>query len=158
MVRVAPNEVSFNSAQAWRDIYDFRQGKRCFTKSNFYEGGTFADQCGSIVSERDPDKHAQMRRYLSHAFSQRSLMEQEVIIAKLIDKFMGRLEARAVTGEEVDLTVWFNMMTFDIIGDLALGETFGGIESGMFTQKLRTDRLTMHKERRIPGFRVSPVR
>ncbi|KAF2492608.1 putative cytochrome P450 [Lophium mytilinum] len=130
VVRIAPNELSFNTAQSYRDIYDFRPGKRCFVKSDFYEGGTFADQCGSIVSERDPEKHGQMRRYLSHAFSQRSLLEQESLVARVINDFMDQLEKQAATGQEVDLTKWFNMMTFDIIGDLAFGETFHGIESG----------------------------
>lgn len=86
VVRIAPNELSFNSAQSWKDIHDFNgPGKRSLIKSNFYEGGTFADQCGSIVSERDPDKHGRMRRFLSNAFSQRSLLEQESIISGIVD-------------------------------------------------------------------------
>ena len=65
VVRTAPNELSFNSPSSWRDIYDFRQGHRPFIKSNFYDGGSFADQCGSIVSERSPTAHGRMRKLLS---------------------------------------------------------------------------------------------
>jgi cytochrome P450 len=130
VVRTAPNELSFNTAQAFKDIYDFGTGKRCLIKSDFYEGGTFADQCGSIVSERDPDKHGQMRRFLSHAFSQRSLAEQEPLIASVIDTFMRALEAKAKEGTVLDIAEWFNMMTFDIIGELAFGESFKGVETG----------------------------
>jgi cytochrome P450 len=111
VVRIAPNELSFNTAQSWKDIYDFGPNKRAFIKSNFYEGGTFADQCGSIVSERNPESHGQMRRLLSHAFSQRSLIEQESLIADVIDIFMRHLEKKADDREAIDFTEWYNMMT-----------------------------------------------
>jgi cytochrome P450 len=97
-------------------------------KSDFYEGGSFADQCGSIVSERDPVVHGRMRRDLSHAFSQKSLSEQEFIIARVIDRFIEKIQQS--NGEELDIVKWFTMATFDIIGDLAFGETFNGIETG----------------------------
>jgi hypothetical protein len=128
VVRVAPNELSFNTAQSWSNIYDFRPGHRTFIKSEFYEGGSFADQYGSIVSERDPTTHGKMRKYLSNAFSQRSLVEQEFIISGVTDRFIERIGELGVDG--LDIVKWFNMMTFDIIGDLAFGENFGGIESG----------------------------
>ena len=71
-----------------------------------------------------------MRKYLSNAFSHRSLVDQEDLIQAIIDKFMERLLGFAVEGRSFDIVQWFNMLTFDIIGDLAFGETFGGVESG----------------------------
>lgn len=130
MVRTAPNELSFNTANSWRDIYGFRQGHRPFVKSDFYDGGSFADQYGSIVSERDPAAHGRMRKYLSHAFSHRSLVEQEKLIHGIIDRFMERLQSFGTEEKTFDLVQWFNILTFDIIGDLAFGESFQGIESG----------------------------
>ena len=129
VVRTAPNELSFNTAQSWRDIYDFRLGHKTFVKSEFYEGGSFADQCGSIVSERDPGAHGKMRKDLSHAFSQKSLSEQEFIIARAVDKFIEKIQKDA--DEELDIVLWFNIVTFDIIGELAFGDSFDGIETGM---------------------------
>lgn len=128
VVRTAPNELSFNTAQSWKDIYDFRPGHRPYVKSIFYEGGSFADQCGSIVSERDPGVHGKMRKSLSHAFSQRSLIEQESLIATVVDRFINQIGR--IGGGGLNMVEWYTMMTFDIIGDLAFGETFGGIESG----------------------------
>ena len=128
MVRTAPNELSFNTAQSWKDIYDFRQGHRPFVKSEFYEGGSFADQCGSIVSERNPAVHSKMRKDMSAAFSQRSLLEQESLISSVVDQFVEKLGKIGTAGSNmVDL---YTMMTFDIIGDLAFGETFQGVETG----------------------------
>ncbi|EKG16266.1 hypothetical protein MPH_06520 [Macrophomina phaseolina MS6] len=132
VVRISPHELSFSTAQSWRDIYGQRVGHQPFIKSAFYDGGNFADQAHSIVSERDPAKHAAMRKYLSSAFSDRSLREQEHLVAKNVDAFTQRLGVLGGKGnaDGVDLTRWFNLLTFDIIGDLAFGESFGGIESG----------------------------
>ncbi len=127
IVRTAPNELSFNTAQSWKDIYDFRQGHLIFIKSDFYDGGSFADRCGSIVSERDPQVHGVMRKYVSHAFSLRSLTEQESLISKSVDAFIRRTGEDGAKG--IDIVMAFTLMSFDIIGDLGFGETFQGIES-----------------------------
>ncbi|RYP61516.1 hypothetical protein DL770_009770 [Monosporascus sp. CRB-9-2] len=148
VVRTAPNELSFNSAQSWKDIYGFRQGHQAFIKSEFYDGGSFASRgMHSIVSERDPEVHGHMRRYISHAFSDRSLSEQEPLIAKTIDKFILRVGRKGASEKGFDIGKSFEMMTFDIIGDLAFGETFGGMESGALTQGALADVL-----KRFPTF------
>ena len=136
MVRTAPNELSFSSAQSWKDIYQQRKGRSTFIKSSFYDGGNFANQAHSIVSERDPAKHAAMRKYLSNAFSDRSLKEQEYIIAGIIDKFVSQVEARGSGPAGIDLTLWFNLMTFDVIGELAFGKVFGGLDAGRSSSRV----------------------
>jgi cytochrome P450 len=132
VVRTSPNELSFSSAGSWRDIYGFRQGHKPFVKSSFYDGGSFADRAHSIVSERDPIVHAQMRKYLSHAFSDRSLKEQEGLVAEAVNLFIRQLGVHASRPEGTDLVKWFNLTTFDIIGSLAFGEAFGGLTSGRY--------------------------
>lgn len=82
------------------------------------------------MSERDPKAHRQMRKYLSNAFSERSLAEQESLIADIVDRFIVQIGGER-GGEGLNLVQWFNMLTFDIIGSLAFGETFGGVETGM---------------------------
>ncbi|KAI1771516.1 putative cytochrome P450 [Hypoxylon cercidicola] len=127
VVRVAPNELSFNTAQSFRDIYGFRPGHKTFVKSTFYEGGNFASKgVGSIVSERDPVAHAQMRRFLSHAFSNSSLLEQEELVTESVDCFVRVMKAKV--GQRLDIADLFERMTFDIIGNLAFGQTFGALE------------------------------
>lgn len=133
IVRTAPNELSFNSAVAWKDIYASRPGHQTFIKSEFYDGGSFASRgVHSIVSERDCHLHGDMRRYLSQAFSDRALGEQEDLICESINRFIELLPTR---GDRYDIGKAYEMLTFDIIGDLAFGETFGAIESGMFARK-----------------------
>ncbi|XXH01255.1 hypothetical protein Hte_007609 [Hypoxylon texense] len=128
VVRVAPNELSFNTAQSFRDIYGFRPGHKTFVKSAFYEGGSFAAKgVHSIVSERDPVVHGQMRRLLSHAFSNSSLLEQEELVTESADLFIRRMTEKV--GQRVDIADLFERMAFDIIGNLAFGETFGALET-----------------------------
>ena len=75
-------------------------------------------------------KHAKMRKYFLHSFSDRGLLEQESLITTIIDCFIEKIRERGAEG--LDFCQEFEMLTFDIIGSLAFGETFGGIESGMF--------------------------
>ncbi|KAL2043871.1 hypothetical protein N7G274_003391 [Stereocaulon virgatum] len=130
VVRTAPDELSFNTAQSWRDIYGIRKGHETFIKSEFYDGGNFAAEALSIVSERNPTRHSEMRKSLSSAFSDRSLREQEYLIAEVVDQFIDMLDSGGDGGIELDLVNAFNLTTFDIIGSLAFGESFGGVASG----------------------------
>lgn len=135
VVRVAPNELTFTSAQSWQDIYNFRPGHKPFTKGAFYEGGNFTGRgVTSIVSEQNPQIHANMRRMIASSFSLTSLVEQEEIVGASIDRFIELFKTKTVEqGEIFDLTKAYESMTFDIVGDLAFGETFGALESGELT-------------------------
>lgn len=86
-----------------------------------------------------------MRKYLSSAFSERSLREQEYLVAEVVDQFVEEIDSGSgqregkgegeggepgVLGAEVELVNMFNLTTFDIIGSLAFGESFGGLKAG----------------------------
>lgn len=132
-MRTAPNDLSFNTAQSWKDIYGFRPGHKTFIKSSFYDGGSFATHgVHSIVSERDPENHGSMRKLLSHAFSERSLSEQEDLVTGSIDKFMDIAQEKCGMTDGWDIVESFKRLAFDIIGDLAFGETFGGLDGGTY--------------------------
>lgn len=120
--------------QSWKDIYGLRQGHKTFIKSAFYDEGSFAGRgVHSIVSERDPTVHGKMRKLLSHAFSSQSLQKQETLVAKTIDRFVDIVGSRGALGKGgFDITNAYEMMTFDIIGDLAFGETFQAMETREF--------------------------
>lgn len=130
VVQVAPNELSFSTAGSWRDIYGIRKNIGPFIKSEFYDGGNFAADASSIVSEQDPKSHAEMRKYLASAFSDRSLNAQEPLIAESVDRFVEKIGEAGQGPRGTDLVIWYNLTTFDIIGSLAFGQDFGGIESG----------------------------
>ncbi|CAI0645612.1 unnamed protein product [Colletotrichum noveboracense] len=126
-----PGPFTAKFSNSWKDIYDKRKGHSPFIKSDFYDGGNFAAEAHSIVSVRDPDEHAQMRRYLRDAFSDRSLREQEYLISQVIDHFIDRIGEEGGKPDGIDIVMWFNLTTFDIIGSLAFGQSFGGVSSGL---------------------------
>lgn len=132
IVRVAPNELSFNSVESWKAIYgNTIPDKPMPVKSSFYDiyGAGFRKLC--IGSERNPQKHAEMRKMLSPAFSQRSLLEQEIIISGVVDQFVRLIGERApFDSKGINMTKWFEIVTFDILGEMAFGESFGGLDRG----------------------------
>lgn len=130
VVRVAPNEVSFNTAQSWKDIYGQKPGRQVFIKGTFYDGGNFAGNgISSIISERRPEVHKEMRNSLAGAFSDRAIVEQESLVATSVDKLIRLVGIKGSTEKGVDISTLFESMTFDITGDLAFGETFGALDS-----------------------------
>ncbi|PYI24529.1 putative cytochrome P450 [Aspergillus violaceofuscus CBS 115571] len=129
--RVSPNELSFASVASWKDIYGHRAaGQIPFVKSQFYEiyGAGFDSLC--IGSERDPQRHARMRKSLSPAFSPRSLNDQEAIVSQCIDRFVSRVGEPELNAVGLNMTKWYEMVAFDVLGELAFGESFHSIEDG----------------------------
>jgi cytochrome P450 len=89
----------------------------------------------SILSANDAD-HARYRRLLSHAFSRTALREQEYLPMAYIDLLVRRLGETLSSSKKgcavVDMVQWFNFTTFDIVGDLALGESFNCLEESKY--------------------------
>ena len=80
----------------------------------------------------DNETHARQRRALSHGFSQQALWGQEEIVQSFITKLMNNIEGFAQQRKSFNIVDWFNFMTFDVIGDLAFGESFGCLDKGDF--------------------------
>lgn len=106
-------------------------GKQTMTKSDFYEmyGAGFRSLC--IGSERNPQRHGQMKKSLSAAFSTKALAEQERIVMMVIDDFVARIGQDGGPGTGgLNMTKWYEMCAFDILGEMAFGESFNCIETG----------------------------
>ncbi|GAB1317188.1 Isotrichodermin C-15 hydroxylase [Madurella fahalii] len=127
VVRVAPWELSYISAQAWKDIYTGQKGKEPMPSNTIY-GENELEFFGafSVMWQSTSEGHTRHRRILAPAFSDKSLREQEPIITKHVACLMQRMRERA--GTTVNLIDWFNFTAFDIIGDLTFGESFGCLE------------------------------
>ncbi|RYP13362.1 hypothetical protein DL765_006903 [Monosporascus sp. GIB2] len=127
VVRVSPKELSFASVESYEDIYGLpRAGRQHFVKSDFYDIYGSAYKTGCIGSERDPGTHAQKKRNLAAAFTARALAAQEDIVQQYLDTFVekiGPLSTKNAKG--LNITKWFEMATFDILGEMAFGESFG---------------------------------
>ncbi|CAG8975282.1 hypothetical protein HYALB_00008066 [Hymenoscyphus albidus] len=85
----------------------------------------------STVLSNEED-HKRMRRLQAHAFSEKALRAQEFVLDSYVDKLIKSLREKAATpaSSVVDMVLWYNCTTFDILGDLAFGQSFGGLEEG----------------------------
>lgn len=83
-----------------------------------------------IGSERDPQNHARMKKSLSPAFSTKALMEQEEIIQRCVDGFVDKVGHESKRERGINVSDWYEMIAFDILGEMAFGETFHCVENG----------------------------
>ncbi|KAF2217523.1 hypothetical protein CERZMDRAFT_108242 [Cercospora zeae-maydis SCOH1-5] len=129
VVRISPNEASLTSADtAWPDLYGFRTGRLAGTQNNPKDPAWYPSAANGVpsIGLADDVDHSKRRRVLSHAFSERALAEQEPLIQKYVDQLVDRLAEHASSrSAPVDLTKWYNWITFDTVADLIFGAPFG---------------------------------
>lgn len=109
VVRFDNDTLSFTTAQAWKDIYGYGHGQNQWPKQNFGR----AKAVDHIISANDVN-HARYRRSLSHAFSEQALRLQEDLIKGYVDMLIDSLREEAENDRNVDMTMWYNLTTFDI--------------------------------------------
>lgn len=129
VVRVLPNELSFNAASAWQDIYTVRSGHQLPTKDPQIvvpsDEGAY-----NIVTTPNIADHARYRRTLNAGFSEKAVRKQEHIVKGHLDLLIARLYKRVSDEADrpQDLVFWLTLLTFDIIADLTFGESLHGLE------------------------------
>ena len=73
-----------------------------------------------------------MRRLLSHAFSEKALSAQVPLVNSYVDLLINNLHRKAKEGSGstiVDIVKWYNYTTFDVLGELAFGDSFGCLQN-----------------------------
>ncbi|KAK6064947.1 tubulin alpha chain [Seiridium cupressi] len=81
---------------------------------------------GQLEMENRSREHGKLRRTLAHGFSEKALRDQQPLIKKYADLFVQRLHEKcADESAALNITAWYNFTTFDVIGVLAFGESFG---------------------------------
>ncbi|KAG8408382.1 hypothetical protein J3459_017854 [Metarhizium acridum] len=112
------------------------------------------------VLTADRKTHARQRRLLSHAFSEKALREQEPILQTYCTKLCAQLEESCRSGP-VDLFDWYTFATFDLVGDLAFGKSFGCLEAGMaspFVESIKTGSQELMVNQMLRYYRVMFLR
>jgi hypothetical protein len=142
VVRIAPDELSYATGDAWNDIYAWQttqNGDRyqLIKHPLLYTAPATTGVHGIITTPSDKD-HGRMKRNLSHGFSDKSLRDQEPLIMHYISLLIEKLKERCYVEEKtnsegehekgrdgvLDIVAWYNFTNFDIIGDLTFGESF----------------------------------
>ncbi|KAK4555501.1 hypothetical protein LTR86_007253 [Recurvomyces mirabilis] len=132
VVRVSPNELSFASAEAWKDVYGHkRSGQQYFVKDPaFYK---FGDAVGDIINA-DDDSHARQRRIFANAFSDRALKMQEPLFLTYVNQLVAKLHEKFSQHpkEKINMVNMYNFTTFDVMGDLTFGEPLGLLQDSSY--------------------------
>lgn len=140
VVRYSPGELSFTTPAAWRDIYGFREHALVKDPSFYGLIHLSRDRSHSIFTA-DGEQHPRVRKALSYAFSERALRDQEPYVAKYVDLLILRLRELASphpgSSGVVDLVEWYNFTTFDIIGELAIAQSFGCLRGSRYHEWVR---------------------
>jgi cytochrome P450 len=126
IVRLAPNELSFIQGKAWKDIYGYHSGYEMTKEEGFYKPMGHREPDNIITASRE--RHTQIRRSISHGFSERAMRGQEPIIGGYVDLMISRLAEKSKEGP-VDMVAWLNYATFDIITSLGLGHDLKNLEN-----------------------------
>jgi cytochrome P450 len=131
-VRIGPDSVCFNKADAWTDIYTQQAGKGIFPKDPLrHTRELWINGAPDVFTAEDKD-HPRLRRLLNPAFSPKAIREQEPLVQANVALLIKRLQDQIGPDSTacVDMNKWMNWTTFDLIGDLAFGESFGCLRDG----------------------------
>ncbi|KXJ90430.1 cytochrome P450 3A17 [Microdochium bolleyi] len=123
IVRTGPNALSVDGGIAWPQVYAHRSGKPEYPKL----AGYFGPENDKSIIMAPRDNHRRQRRHLAHAFSEAALTEQQAYVLKYVNLIMNKFSEHADQAKNLNIVDWLNFMTFDIIGDLAFGESFGSL-------------------------------
>lgn len=137
VVRLGPNHLSYTDARALREIYGHRiaVGSQEISKADAVANSIEALPRHIINAERD--EHQRLRRALSHGFSDGAIRSQEPIIARHVDRLVAGLRQEAVASSAaadgsprmLNMEAWMNWTTFDVVGELVFGLSFGSLKS-----------------------------
>jgi cytochrome P450 len=129
VVRVAPNELSFSDPNAWNDI----MGHRKKGQGENGKDSVFWERQPHAIIGADRENHTKIRRVLAHGFSNQAMVDQQPLIGHYVDLLIERLREKSKNGTEpLNMVSWYNWTTFDIIGDLVFGESFGCLDSSSY--------------------------
>ena len=131
VVRVAPNELSFATPDASRDVYATRSGQKPFAKNSMWYKPP-PGQVLSLITTSSQTDHARMRGLLRGAFTEKALRDQSHIIEYYVKLLISSLREKASSGVSVNMVDWVNYTTFDIIGDLGFGEPFDCLRNNAY--------------------------
>lgn len=115
-VRIGPDTLSISDA----DVHEaaFGPGTK-FRKASWYDGPKPFD---SMHTTRDKAMHDRRRRVWAPAFSDKALREYEPKVRAHNHELLGQIRKRE--NQPVDVSMWFNLYSFDVMGQLAFGKDY----------------------------------
>jgi cytochrome P450 len=130
IVRLGPSEVSFIDAAAWKDIYSLKRYKQIERCPKSFPALTPNGAKFDLLTY-SPSDHAKYRKILNPSFSEKATKEYEPTIHQNTDNMILKLSTNVHDGNcRINITKWFQWLTFDIVGDVVWGDPFDCITEG----------------------------
>ncbi|KAJ9155414.1 Pisatin demethylase [Pleurostoma richardsiae] len=135
-VRIGPNEVIFNSKEAYDIIYGAGSP---YGKSDFYWTMGYPPRfdwrlrrnvpdCLHLLCEFDPARYKLQRRLIGPTYSTSNMRRHEGAVDGVLERFVSKL--RSMAGEEVDLMEWMHLLSLECLTAATLSQTPKWIEEG----------------------------
>ncbi|KAK3625225.1 hypothetical protein LTR56_012019 [Elasticomyces elasticus] len=138
VVRIGPNELSFSDVSVVNQIYGQQTAFMKAPASQDEEPGTIYESMSlqplGIFSLREKAAHSHRRSLLSHAFSQQNINDCTALIMQKVDLLVEMFEKDV--SRQPDVFLRFRLFALDVVGELFLGSSFGGLEAGTAPQFL----------------------
>lgn len=83
----------------------------------------------ALFGEPSDAKHRKLRKILSHNFSDRGIRESEQVLLRNVSHMVKQLVMTLNNAPQraLDMVVWYQNVTTDIIGELLTNETFDAV-------------------------------
>ncbi|PCD22091.1 hypothetical protein AU210_015891 [Fusarium oxysporum f. sp. radicis-cucumerinum] len=123
IVRVGPFTLSVVNAEAFHAIH--ANSSPC-VKGPWYN---IEQPAISLHMSRDKEAHSRRRKAWDRAFNAKALYNYEPRVAEYASQLLNRLEE--TRGMPFNISKWFGFYSFDVMGDLAFGKSFGMLTEGV---------------------------
>ncbi|OQV07837.1 hypothetical protein CLAIMM_12206 [Cladophialophora immunda] len=130
VVRVGPNEVSFATPAAYKEIYE----SDIFAKDEkFYRSKKIVahDFLLTYRNSWGKEAHKQRRRLVNRGFSQSAMLEFEPNIDTKITNMLGNWSRISKKGEAFDVFPWTHWFGFDVVHHLLFDEDPESVKQGI---------------------------
>ncbi|KAL6803141.1 cytochrome P450 [Trichoderma sp. SZMC 28013] len=125
VVRVGPNELWFNSPEAFDKIYMATSLNTpkidCFLRPHFTDGL-------DLLSERDMKRYRLQRRLIGRVYQTANVAKFEAAVDEVIKQAIARLEA--LDGAEIDLKEWMHIIAVECLGASVISWSPGLLKAG----------------------------
>ncbi|RMJ10832.1 hypothetical protein CDV36_009537 [Fusarium kuroshium] len=137
VVRVGPNEVWFDTKEAFQAIYSSGSG---YEKSDFYLATSLSKSridwqlnphfpnTLDLLSERDVRRYRIQRRIIGPVYQTSNLLQYETAIDDVIDRAITKL--KSFKGAPVELNEWMHIIAVECLGSVVLSWSPGMLKNG----------------------------
>ena len=152
VVRIGPNEISFNSLSALRQIYGAGSG---FERTSFYK---MFDAYGhpNLFTFSSGKDHRERKKLISHIYSNQFILSTAVsdLVQRKVTDYLQMLEQESDGASEIFASLHY--FSIDAISEFVYGPVYGGTRAMSRSSEDRRllDDILDHSRRRLSWFAV----